>query len=448
MLYSFSLSSLESDVEKKKGVEGTEKGSANHGLHMEAKDSANMEVLRQLEHYKKTTHELSVLLKKSEFERDRYIQECNEVKDRINELKSKMKGMADQLSESAKIREQLSCVLIELKITQADLLNMESQLAAAKDLELNATAQAEMMEASAKTEKERSEELLGHIAELRDAAHVSKLADTEAENEKCRIESEKDAQMEPFKATEERVIDSLQAKLEQVTNALGSTENASLDGGIDLNQIAQDLEFKARKISDQAFYIAELETELKRLEFELEKAKQEAKNLNCNVEALKSDLEKLHIEMDEVRKREKDDQRDKCVDHITITIEEYNSLIRKAEKADEISRSKAENFNQLTTEWANKNEVEALKKELKLAATKIGLFRNRAEQAATRADAAEKAKATAEDQLRKWQEQKQRRKAALVALREESAPKQFSPPTIENLPTNHQPLGQVLNLKF
>ncbi|KAK8686208.1 hypothetical protein V6N13_125235 [Hibiscus sabdariffa] len=463
-------SGSDSGVEKEEGVEGLEKGLANYRLQMEAKDSAYMEVLRQLEHYKKTTQELSVLLKNSEVERDRYIQECNEVKDRVNELESKMKVMADKLSESAKIREQLSCVLLELKITQADLLSMESQLAAAKDLELKAITQAEMMETSAKMEKERSEELLGRIAELHNAAHISKLAATEAENEKCRIVSEKDAEMEAFKETafqaQEEIedlrkrletiaelenqlvvksvyIDSLQAKLEQLPNVLGSMENASLDGGIDMNQITQDLEFKERKISDQAFYIKDLETEL-------ENAKQEAKNLNCNVEALKSNLEKVQIEMDEVRKRENDEQVEisHIVGHIMISIEEYNSLIRKAEKADEISLSPAEDFNQLTTESENKNEVEALKKELKAAMAKIGLFRNRAEQAATRAEAAEKAKATAEDQLRKWQEQKQRRKAALAALREESAPKQFNPPTIEKLPTNHQPLGQVLNLKL
>ena len=92
-------------------------------------------------------------------------------------------------------------------------------------------------------------------------------------------------------------------------------------------------------------------------------------------------------------------------------------------------------------------KLELLKKELEVAMVKIGLFRNRAEQAATRAEAAEKAKATIEDQLRMWQEQKQRRKAALAALRVESAPKQFSSPTIEKLPTKYQPLGKVLNMK-
>ena len=113
-----------------------------------------------------------------------------------------------------------------------------------------------------------------------------------------------------------------------------------------------------------------------------------------------------------------------------------------------ISKSLEENSKQLTEESENKNEVELLKKELEVAMIKIGLFRNRAQQATTRAEAAEKAKATFEDQLRMWQEQKQRRKAALAALREESAPKQFSSPTIEKLPTKYQPLGKVLNINF
>ncbi|XP_022775723.1 myosin-15-like [Durio zibethinus] len=557
-------SSSDSDVEKEKDIESLEKELANYRLQMEAKDREYMQALLQLEHYKKTTEEFSVLLHNSELERDRYIEECNEVKNRIDELESKMKGMVHQLSETAMIREQLSHVLNELKVTQADLLTMETELAAAKDSELKAMTQVQLMETSANMEKEKSEEPLGRILELHDAVLISKVTATEAEKEKCRIVFEKGAELESLKATsfqaqelidlrkqletkeelenqlltKSAYIDSLQAKLEQVTNILGSIENATSDGEIDLNQIEQDLAFKERKISDQAFYIEALETELNRLTHELKNAKEVAWNLNRTVGALKSDLEKLEIEMDEVRERENDaqveismlkselhegrskiaaaetaearaqsfksglylavqqlaveaeeakkenqklkqeveaeesdnstfnhqdenekssqgaldsdidDQRDKCVDSITISIEEYNSLIRKAEKADQISKSLEEDSKQLTTESENKNEVELLKKELEVAMAKIGLFRNRAEQAATRAEAAEKAKATMEDQLRMWQEQKHRRKAALAALREESTPRQFSPPTMEKLPEKNQPLGKVLNLKF
>ncbi|XVF54354.1 hypothetical protein PTKIN_Ptkin05aG0174800 [Pterospermum kingtungense] len=146
-----------------------------------------------------------------------------------------------------------------------------------------------------------------------------------------------------------------------------------------------------------------------------------------------------------------DHQRGNCVDSITISIEEYNSLVQKAEKVDQISKSLVEEDTKqlITGSSENKNnEVEVLKKELEAAKVKIGMFRNRAEQAATRADAAEKANARVEDQLRKWQEQKQRRKAALAALREESRPKLFSSPTVEQLPAKNQPLGKVLDMKF
>ena len=57
----------------------------------------------------------------------------------------------------------------------------------------------------------------------------------------------------------------------------------------------------------------------------------------------------------------------------------------------------------------NKHELETLKKELEIATAKIREFRNRAEQAVSRAELAEKAKVAIEEQLRKWIEQKQRR---------------------------------------
>lgn len=41
--------------------------------------------------------------------------------------------MGDQLVETAKIREQLSHVLSELKATQSELLSMETELAVARD---------------------------------------------------------------------------------------------------------------------------------------------------------------------------------------------------------------------------------------------------------------------------------------------------------------------------
>jgi hypothetical protein len=66
----------------------------------------------------------------------------------------------------------------------------------------------------------------------------------------------------------------------------------------------------------------------------------------------------------------------------------------------------------------------------------------------SRAELAEKAKAGVEDHLRRSRQKQQRRKAAIAALREESAPREFNSPRFDKQPTIYQPLGKVLNMKF
>ncbi|KAK4568138.1 hypothetical protein RGQ29_003778 [Quercus rubra] len=153
-----------------------------------------------------------------------------------------------------------------------------------------------------------------------------------------------------------------------------------------------------------------------RLKQGADEAAEETENSELDVEA--SQTEELKMEDEE--KMDKDD------DHITISLEEYESLIRKSEKADHFHESLGEDSSKLSTR-ENKPELETLKKELETATVKIGEFRNRAEQAVSRAELAEKAKVAIEEQLKKWREQKQRRKAALAALREESARREFDP---------------------
>ncbi|KAJ6868739.1 hypothetical protein NC651_033733 [Populus alba x Populus x berolinensis] len=131
--------------------------------------------------------------------------------------------------------------------------------------------------------------------------------------------------------------------------------------------------------------------------------------------------------------------------NITISLEEYEFLIRKAEKAGEFLRRESSNMS-ITSE--NKYESQLLKKELEIAIVKNRELRTRLEQAVTRAEATERAKTTLEDQQKRRQEQKQRIKAAIVGLREESTSREFSSSTYESAPKEHQPLGKVLNMKF
>jgi DNA repair exonuclease SbcCD ATPase subunit len=134
--------------------------------------------------------------------------------------------------------------------------------------------------------------------------------------------------------------------------------------------------------------------------------------------------------------------------NITISLEEYEFLIRKAEKAGEFLRRESSNMSITSITSENKYESQLLKKELEIAIVKNRELRTRLEQAVTRAEAAEKAKTILEDQQKRRQEQKQRIKAAIVGLHEESTSREFSSSTYGSAPKEYQPLGKVLNMKF
>ncbi|KAK9996148.1 hypothetical protein SO802_020834 [Lithocarpus litseifolius] len=110
-------SKSDKECENEKELEDLSKDLANYKVQLDAKDAAYKQALLKLAHYQKTADELSNLLKISEIERELCIDECREAETRINELESKVKEMGDQLVETAKIREQLSHVLSELKAT-------------------------------------------------------------------------------------------------------------------------------------------------------------------------------------------------------------------------------------------------------------------------------------------------------------------------------------------
>ncbi|KAG5027961.1 hypothetical protein JHK82_011591 [Glycine max] len=125
-----------SDCEKE--FEVLTKELADCKVQLEAKHAAHLQALLKLEHNQKMINELSTLLKKSDIERNKNVNECSECKALKDELESKMKEMADQnLETTAKVRDQLSHVLSALKATQRELINKETELVAARDSELN-----------------------------------------------------------------------------------------------------------------------------------------------------------------------------------------------------------------------------------------------------------------------------------------------------------------------
>uniref|UniRef100_A0A6N2LG08 Uncharacterized protein n=1 Tax=Salix viminalis TaxID=40686 RepID=A0A6N2LG08_SALVM len=184
------------------------------------------------------------------------------------------------------------------------------------------------------------------------------------------------------------------------------------------------LKVKERENSDQTFHFGALETELNQLKLELENENEEASHLSRNVEILMDDLQselaaaeartgsQLSVEA-EAAERENQSLKgsDKATEesedfgsftlmnmkksvkrrsqndgNITISLEEYESLNRKAARDDEfIRRSEPSNMS-ITSE--NTYEIQILKKELGIATVKNGEMRARSEQAATRAEKA------------------------------------------------------------
>ncbi|KAL9688878.1 hypothetical protein QQ045_033304 [Rhodiola kirilowii] len=255
------------------------------------------------------------------------------------------------------------------------------------------------------------------------------------------------------------------------------SEDAAAEALETVDLLRTKLEAEERKNSEQLLYIESLDMELGLIEIavlksDLHKARSEAAAAAAseargnNVRSgLCLAVKQLAIEAEEAKRQTlKLKQGDFCVtkispedenftfqsvggsesdNFITISLEEYQSLLAKAEKQSTILAIEVN------------NELQVLKKEHEAAVIKVNEFRTRAEQAVTRAESAERAKVAVEGQLRKWREQKQRRKAAQASLKEETLHSQSYHQAIydddddDDKPVGkYQPLGKVLNMEF
>ncbi|ERN06546.1 hypothetical protein AMTRI_Chr10g1080 [Amborella trichopoda] len=130
---------------------------------------------------------------------------------------------------------------------------------------------------------------------------------------------------------------------------------------------------------------------------------------------------------------------------ITISIEEYESLIRKSEKSD-INTYPRDDDTLHQLEAMREREFEILNK-LEEANKEISKLKSTVDDTMKRAEMAEKAKAAVEDQLRKWREQRQRRRAASSKDLSSGNGKTPSPPVYDT-PMHYETLGKVLNIKI
>ncbi|KAF2311282.1 hypothetical protein GH714_021491 [Hevea brasiliensis] len=398
-------------------------------------------------------------------------------------------------------------------LTQAELMetaaNMEKERAEELLNRVIDLSEAAFLSKQAALEAEKDK--CTALSEIKEAAETQAQAQKHVEDMKTQLEIMQE--LENQLRAKSVFIDSLQVELNQANELLSSSDKVVSDVINDLNQLKVDLKGKEKENSDQAIYIGELETEMNQLKLELKKTNDEITRLNCDVEMLTDELEKVKTEMQEIKERENDEQielallkaelhkaRSKlaaaeaaetrlgnvksglylAVQQLAIEAEEVkkeNERLKQgadmaAESADlglghenssqaeeviqanesgaEAGRRRGENDHNITISLEQYESLISKAEKVNPSGKETQIeFRTRTEQAITRAEAAEKAKLAVEGQLRKWREQKQRRKAALAALREESLSREFGSSSYDNTvntPTNYQPLGEVLNI--
>lgn len=295
-------------------------------------EKENHELSLKLDQYEKTTVELFILLKDTEFERDIYMNGCVEAKMGIYELEHKIMEMDAQLSETVKLKDENFHVLLELNTAKQELLNKDVALVEARSAKIEAMKEAEVMETALNMERERAEELSGHVAELNETILHLQLANIEAKKEKDLVSSESQtALMLATKSVEEireemeltrnqlknlegevseksLLIESLQLELQHANEVRNSAEKATHDAVNDIGQLISDIELLMTENSKKDGQIIALEMELSQLMVELKIANKEGELLKCDLETMTSKNEKLTSEVNEICEKESEAQ--------------------------------------------------------------------------------------------------------------------------------------------
>ncbi|KAI3825634.1 hypothetical protein L1987_07153 [Smallanthus sonchifolius] len=317
----------------------------------------------------KDVEELTLLLKSSEFEKDMHINECEEAKIHVSELESKIREMTDELTKS--------------KSTQSELLRVEKRLVEAMNGKVEAMEQMEVMETRVKDIKLLESELSRLMMELklRDGSELTRLETMRSELVEIR-DRENKAHVE---------LELLKAELRKERSKTAAAEAA---------------EVKGNNEKSSAYFA------LQQMAIKTQEVKEENKRLISNQEEIQfQDSKSDHV--------------------ITISLEEYEILVKKSEEAK-----------------VDPEENENLTKDIESAMMRVSEFRARAEHATTRAEMAEQAKAALEEQIKERKEQKQRRRAALAALHTASVSISSHSFEDDDNPKTYMPLGNFFKMNL
>ncbi|KAI3412423.1 uncharacterized protein J3R85_017352 [Psidium guajava] len=394
---------------------------------------------------KEAEKEKWVIISQKDSEIDLATNAVVQMQEQLNNLKNQL-GMIEDLES------QLLAKSAYVESLQSDLREVNELLDSSERATSDATADLEKRKVDLEMKKREVSDQAAYIEvlqmELNQMKHEMKTANERLGHMSCDLETLTEdlqnakAELSEMKENETEAqveLALLKSKLHKARSMVAAAEAAEVRA----DSVKSGLYLAVQQLALEA---GEAKKECQRLKEEADKASEESESFTfatSPVEVSAQDEEIFENASSEVE----EGLADESSTNITISREEYESLLALAKKADEMHTLLVEDLNQYTA-GGSKQEVEILKRELAVASARISEFRTRAEQAASRAEAAENAKAALEDQLRRWREKKQRRKAAVQALREESISREFNPPTFSSTPASHTPLFKILKMKF
>nr|GMC71985.1 WEB family protein At1g12150-like [Ipomoea batatas] len=303
----------------------------------------------------------------------------------VDNLRMQIKNAGGHRSESAKIGDRLSCMETEMMAAQGKILGLEAQLAGAEAVKTALTK-----------EKLKSEKLERTVAELKEtnlqlrAAAREAAANREAEMQNLEKElAEKDA-----------LVERLKLELGQTKELNLSSEKIASETIAELNHKTGKMKAELDEMRSQADRILESEVENALLKVELHKWRSKAAAAEAAEERCKREIFALNRALQLTAASQ---QASSSINNVTIFRKEYEALSNKADEQVTMMEEK----------------LGKLERDLMTATHKIREMRTRAEQAISRAEAAEKAKAELEVKIKRRKENEKEKKEFFKNLRDQ-----------------------------
>ncbi|CAA2955303.1 Hypothetical predicted protein [Olea europaea subsp. europaea] len=400
----------------------------------------------------------------------------------IEAMESALSQEKLKMEEILKYMSELNENIMHLKLKALEVEKEKAEAVSEKETELE-IAERKLAEAQKRFEimHDLENQLLENLAlidslqlELKQANELricSEEVASDASSELAQLKA--DMELQGRKYLDQAAYSSLlETELEKLKMELGKSSEEVCHLKTNAENMKSDLEKIRAEAVESREKENEAQVEMALLKFELqnERLKLAATEVSearskSDTSALQNTLQQLSLEFEEAKKENQDLKKAKKLadesDNILEPPDDNHNQSMELPKADEEQkvfeeRKDGTDVHEILIEkivplHENVLEYEGLKKELEVALSTIGEFRVRAEQATSRAEAAEKAKAALVEEIKRRIEYKQRRKAAISALHEDPSSEDTSTTNgfkHDDAVKTDRSLGKVLNIKF